>query len=194
MRFLVRLFNAAQFLRRGPGHQPERNGAKPRRNRVEHSQHSWSCRQRSAPGDIALTPGAPNATGEDIVVTDLSTDGSSSPLEDVSLSVAALGPFQPATDTCALGAGPVSFVLPVSGQATTDICAFSVSGLDPSYTYTLTGPSPNDMSVVGEAPLGLGIVDLTIQLSSTTASGARTLFIQNASLDTAAATGVIDVQ
>jgi hypothetical protein len=144
-------------------------------------------------GDIALTPGAPNANGEDIVVTDLSTDGSSSPLEDVSLSVAALGPFQPAADACTLGAGPVSFVLPASGQAITDICVFSVSGLDPSYRYTFSGPSPKDMGVVGAAPLGLGIVDLTIQLSSATASGARTLFIQNASLDTAAATGAIDV-
>jgi len=66
----------------------------------------------SGAGDIALTLGAPNATGRDIVVTDLSTDGSSSPLEDVSLSVAAIGPFQPATDTCTLGGGPVSFVLP----------------------------------------------------------------------------------
>ncbi len=146
-----------------------------------------------AAGDIALTPGAPNANGEDIVVTDLSTDGSSSPLEDVSLSVAVLGPFQPAADACTLGGGPVSFVLPASGQAITDICVFSVSGLDPSYRYTFSGPSPNNMGVVGAAPLGLGIVDLTIQLSSATASGARTLFIQNASLDTAAATGAIDV-
>ena len=66
-----------------------------------------------------------------------------------------------------------------------------MSGLSPSYIYTLTGPSPNDMSVIGEAPLGLGIVGLTMQLSSTTSSGARTLFIQNASLDLAAATGVM---
>jgi len=145
-------------------------------------------------GDIPLTPGAPNATGKDIFVTDLSTDGSSSPPQDVNLSIAALGLFQPATNTCTLGAGPVSFVPPASGQAIADICVFSVSGLDPSYIYTLTGPSPNDMSVIGEAPLGLGIVDLTIQLSNITTSGTRTLFIQNASLDITAATGVLAVQ
>jgi hypothetical protein len=146
------------------------------------------------PGDIPLTPGAPNAKGDDIIVTDLSTNGSTSPLEDVSLSVAALGPFQPATNTCTLGAGPVAFVPPASGQALANLCAFSVSGLSSSYIYTLTGPSPNDISVIGEAPLGLGIVGLTMQLPSTAASGARTLFIQNASLDLAAATGAIDVQ
>jgi hypothetical protein len=145
-------------------------------------------------GDIPLTAGAPNATGKDIIVTDLSTDGSSSPPEDVSLSIVALGPFQPATNTCTLDAGSVSFVPPASGQAIANVCVFSVSGLDPSYIYTITGPSPNDMSVIGEAPLGLGIVGLTMQLSSTTVSGARTLFIRNASLDLTAATGVLNVQ
>jgi hypothetical protein len=148
----------------------------------------------SGPGDIPLTPGAPNAKGDDIVVTDLSTNGSTSPVEDVSLSIAALGPFQPATNTCTLGAGPVTFEPPASGQAVVNLCAFSVSGLSPSYVYTLTGPVPNDISVIGEAPLGLGIVGLTMQLPSTAASGTRTLFIQNASLDLAAATGAIDVQ
>ena len=146
------------------------------------------------PGDIPLTPGAPNVQGEDIIVTDLSTNGSSSPLQDVSLSIAALGPFQPATNTCTLNAGPVTFVPPASGQALANLCVFSVSGLSPSYIYTLTGPSPNDMSVIGEAPLGLGIVGLTMQLSSAVSSGVRTLFIRNASLDLAAATGAIDVQ
>ena len=145
------------------------------------------------PGDIPLTPGAPNAKG-DIIVTDLSTNGSASPLQDVSLSIAALGAFQPATNSCTLGAGPVTFVPPASGQALANLCVLSVSGLSPSFVYTLTGPSPNDISVIGEAPLGLGIVGLTMQLSSTASSGARTLFIRNASLDLAAATGVIDVQ
>ena len=69
-----------------------------------------------------------------------------------------------------------------------------MSGLDPAYIYTLSGPTPNDMSIIGEAPLGLGIVDLTIQLSSSTAGGTRTLFIQNASLDITAATGVLGVE
>lgn len=145
-------------------------------------------------GNIALTPGAPTATGKDIVVTDLSTNGSSLPSEDVSLSVAAIGIFQSATDACSLNGGPVTAVPPASGQSTFSICAFSVAGLAPSYLYSLSGPSPNDMSIVSEAPLGLGIVDLAIQFSSTTVSGVRTLFIQNASLDEAAATGAIDVQ
>ncbi len=148
----------------------------------------------SGPENIPLTPGAPNATANDIIVTDLSTDGSSLPAKDVSLSVVALGPFLPATNTCTLGGSPVIFAVPGSGQITADLCVFSVSGLAPSYSYTLSGPSPNDMLAVGETPLGLGIVQLTIQLSSATAIGARTLFIQNANLDVTAATGAIDVE
>jgi len=145
-------------------------------------------------GRIPLTPGSPAAIGEDIVVTDLSTNGSSLPPEDVSLSVAAIGVFQTVSNNCTLNGGPVTIMLPSSNQATSSICAFSVAGLAPSYVYTLTGPSPNDMSVVSEVPLGLGIVGLTLQLSNATATGARTLFIQNASLDVAAATGALDLQ
>lgn len=145
-------------------------------------------------GNIPLTPGAPAVTSKDIIVTDLSTNGSSLPPEDVSLSVAAIGVFQTATNNCTLNGGPVTIALPTSNQATSSICAFSVAGLAPSYVYTLSGPSPNDMSVVSEVPLGLGIVGLTLQLSNTTVPGARTLFIQNASLDLAAASGALDVQ
>ncbi len=148
----------------------------------------------TAAANIPLTPGAPAATGEDIIVTDLSTNGSSAPSEDVSLSVGAIGVFETSTDNCTLNGGPVTITIPLSNQATSSVCVFSVAGLAPSYIYTLTGPSPNDMSVVGETPLGLGIVGLTFEFSSTTAPGPRTLFIQNASLDLAAATGAIDVE
>jgi hypothetical protein len=110
----------------------------------------------SGAGDVPLTPGAPSATEKDIIVVDLSTAGSPSPAEDVSLSIVALGAFQTSSNTCTLGGGPVKIARPASGQTTADVCAFSVSGLDPSYTYTLSGPSPSDIAVVGEAPLGWG--------------------------------------
>lgn len=148
----------------------------------------------TAPSNLALTPGSPGATGINITVTDLSTNGSSLPLEDVSLTFAAIGPFAPSTNTCTLNAGAVPLTIPTSGQASASICAFSVSGLSPSYLYSISGPAPNDMSIVGEAPLGLGIVDLTLQLGNTTATGARTLFVQDSSLDVASATGAVDVQ
>jgi hypothetical protein len=75
-----------------------------------------------------------------------------------------------------------------------NICAFSVSGLDSSYVYTLTGPSPADVTISATAPLGLGIVQVTLLVPSAAATGARTLFVQNPSLDVTAATGALEVQ
>jgi hypothetical protein len=143
---------------------------------------------------IPLTPSAPSASGENITVVELSTNGSSSPSSDVSLDVVAVGVYQPLTGTCSLNGGPVTLLRPASGTATYNICAFSVSGLDPSLAYTLSGPSPGDVTISGKAPLGLGIVQLTLLVPSTALPGVRTLFIQNANLDTTAGSGAIVMQ
>jgi len=143
---------------------------------------------------IPITPSSPSATGMDIIVVDLSTAGSSEPASDVNLAVIAVGPFVAATNTCTLEGGPVALPRPASGSAAETICAFSVSGLDPSFTYTLTGPNPADVSIVSEQPLGFGIVEITLQVPSTAVAGARTLFIQNPALDLTGATGALVVQ
>ena len=150
--------------------------------------------QASAAEIIPLTPAAPAAGSKNILVVELSTNGSSSPLEDVSLNVAAIGVYQPSTGTCTLGGGPVTLARPAAGTATVDFCVFSVSGLDPSLTYTLSGPSPNDVVIAGKEPLGLGIVHVTLLVPSTALTGARTLFIQNANLDMTAASGALEVR
>jgi hypothetical protein len=148
----------------------------------------------AAPGTILLTPGAPAAVNKDIVVVDLSTNGSSSAPEEANLNVVAVGIFDPATGVCFLGGGSIRITTPASGTATAEICAFSLSGLDPLYLYSLSGPSPSDMPVVAKDALGFGIVHLTFLVPATAARGARTLFIRNANLDVTAATGAIDVQ
>ena len=148
----------------------------------------------ASPTQIPLTPSAPTATNENIVVADLSTAGSSAPASDVNLNLVALGAFDTSTETCSLGGNSVPLVRPASGTATQNICAFSVSGLDPSYVYTLTGPAPADITISATAPLGLGIVQVTLLVPSTAATGARTLFVQSPALDVTAATGALDVQ
>jgi len=148
----------------------------------------------SSGGTIPITPSTPSATGINIVVTDLSTAGSSAPASDVNVNVIAVGPFATATNTCTLAGGPVALLRPATGTATENLCAFSVSGLDPSFVYTLTGPIPADVAIVAEQPLGFGIVQLTLQVPSTAVPGARTLFIQNPALDVTAATGALVVQ
>jgi hypothetical protein len=138
---------------------------------------------------IALTSGAPAATGKDIVVVEPTTAGVSVPGNDVDLNVGALGPFNTAGNACTLGGSAISPVRPASGTATSDICIFSQSGLDTSMTYTVSGPG--DVTVIAKQPAGLGIIHLTLQIPASAAAGARTLFIQN--LDKTAASGVLEV-
>jgi hypothetical protein len=148
----------------------------------------------TTPAQIPLTAADPTAADENIVVADLSTAGSSAPATDVNLNIVAIGTFDTSTDTCTLGASSVPLVRPASGTATENICAFSVSGLDSSYAYTLSGPSPSDVTISPAGPLGLGIVQVTLLVPSTAVTGARTLFVQNPSLDITAATGALEVQ
>jgi len=146
------------------------------------------------PDTIPLTPGAPSATGKDIVVVELSTNGGSGAAGNVSLNVAAIGIYVVATSSCTLGGSPVTILRPLGGTVTADLCVFSVSGLDPSFTYTLSGPSPADIVITTREPLGLGIVHLALQVPATAAAGSRTLFVENPSKDKAAGTGAIEVR
>ncbi len=140
---------------------------------------------------IALSSGAPAAVGKDIVVVDPTTAGVSVPGNDLDLSVAALGPFITATNTCTLGGSAIPLPRSASGTSTADICLFSQSGLDTSMTYTVSGAG--DVAVIAKQPAGLGIIHLTLQIPANAAPGARTLSIQNTNLDKTAASGVLEV-
>jgi hypothetical protein len=148
----------------------------------------------SGAGSIPLTPSAPSSTGNDIIVVDLSTNGGSGAAGNVDLTVAAFGLYTVATSSCTLGASPVVVVRPATGVGTADLCAFSVSGLEPSYIYTVDGPVVPDITVSAQEPLGLGIIHLTLQVPATASAGTRTLFIQDPEGDLAAGTGIIEVQ
>jgi len=156
---------------------------------------NYVIEQEAAAADvISLTQGNPAANGKDILVVEPSTAGSSAPQNDVTLSVAAMGSYSNATGTCSLGAGAITLTRPASGSATADICIFSVSGLDPSFTYTITGPAAPDIAIIAEQPLGLGIVDLTLSIPAAALPGRRSLFIENPNKDKAVASGVLEVQ
>jgi hypothetical protein len=143
---------------------------------------------------IPLTPTAPTASGKNIIVVDPSAAGSPAAQPNVVLTIVAMGLFSVASNTCTLGGAPVVLTRPASGTSVMDICVFSVSGLDPSMTYTITGPSAPDITVVGAQPLGLGIIDLTLSIPSSAVAGTRSLFVQNPNKDKAAATGALVVK
>jgi hypothetical protein len=141
-----------------------------------------------------LTPSSPAANAIDVIVVEPSTAGSLAPATDVVLSIAAMGVYSTSTNTCTLGVFPIVLQRPASGASIVDICAFSVSGLGPSLTYTITGPATPDVTIVGAQPLGLGIVDLTLSVPATALTGLRTLFVVNSNKDKAAASGALEVQ
>lgn len=150
--------------------------------------------ETTTPGIIPLTPTSPSAMDEDIYVVEPSTAGSSAPSGNVTLAIQAMGLFVTSTATCVLGASPIVLQRPASGAATIDICVFSISGLDPSYVFSITGPTTADVIIVAKQPLGLGIVDLTLSVPSTAIAGARSLFVENANKDRAVASAALEVK
>jgi hypothetical protein len=148
----------------------------------------------AGPAPIPLTPGAPTSSGNDIIVVDLSTNGGSGASGNVSLNIAAIGAYSVAMSSCTLAGSPVVIVRPASGTASADLCVFSISGLDPSFTYTISGPATPDITITNREPLGLGILHLTLQVPAKAAPGPRTLFVENPAKDKAAGTGVIEVR
>jgi hypothetical protein len=110
------------------------------------------------------------------------------------LNVAAIGTYVVATSSCTLGDSPATIFRPASGTSTADLCVFSLSGLDPSFTYTLSGPSQADILITTREPLGLGIIHLGLQVPAMAVAGTRTLFVENPSKDKAAGTGAIEVR
>ena len=150
--------------------------------------------QGSGTGAIPLTPSAPASMGNDIVVVELSTNGGSGAAGNVSLNVGAIGAYSVPTSSCVLGGDPVIIQRPASGTGTADLCVFSVSGLSPSFAYTLSEPATPDIFEINREPLGLGILHLTLRVNATALPGPRTLFVENPEGDKAAGTGVIEVR
>jgi hypothetical protein len=151
--------------------------------------------QESGTSDaIPLTPASSTVSGKDISVVEPSTAGSAAPQANVTIAAAAMGIFSTVNNSCTLGAGSLILTRPASGTAIVDICIFSVSGLDPSFNFTVTGPATPDITIIGEQPLGLGIVDLTLSIPAAALPGLRSLFVENPNKDKAVASGVLEVQ
>jgi len=146
------------------------------------------------PDVIPLTAAAPSQTGKDIVVAGLSSNAGLAQSGDPGLDVAAIGTFTRESSSCSLGASPVVIARPANESAEESLCVFSPSGLDSSFRYAVSGPVVPDVIVIGSQEIGLGLIELTLQVPATAATGPRTLFIENPSGDTAAGTGAIEVR
>lgn len=144
-------------------------------------------------GTITLTPAQPTSTGSNVVVVDPTTAAASSPINVDFVGLLSGG------NNCGVQGSPLTVTRPESGSATTSICVHG-TGLDPTFTYSFGGPNspPNssDIGVTASAIAGLfpNMIELDLQLSSTTAPGVRTLFITTLNNDRAVATGMLEVK
>jgi hypothetical protein len=72
------------------------------------------------------------------------------------------------------------------------------TGLDASYTYAFTAPqsAPTDIVVIPSAVTGFlpNTIELDLQISNSTASGVRSLFITDINNNRAVATGFVEIQ
>ncbi len=143
-------------------------------------------------GTISLTASQPVSDGNQIVVTEPTTAAESSPI-NVDFVGYLLGP-----NSCEIQGSPLEVTRPSSGSTVVSICVHG-TGLDPTFTYEFTGPggapAGNDIGVTPSAVTGLlpNMIELDLQISSTTAPGVRSLFITTLNNDRAVATGVLEV-
>lgn len=144
-------------------------------------------------GAISLTASLPVSTGNDIVVTEPTTAAESSPL-----NVDFVG-YLTGGNSCGVQGSPLTVTRPTSGSATVSICVHG-TGLDPTFTYAFSGPGGapggNDIGVTASAVTGLfsNMIELDLQISSSTQPGVRSLFITTPNNDRAVATGLLEVK
>ncbi len=142
---------------------------------------------------ISLTAAQPVSSAENIIVTDPTTAAASSPINIESVGLLTNG------TTCSIQGSPLAISPPASGTETVSICVYG-NGLDPAFSYAFTGPAaaPNssDIGVTASAVTGLlpGMIELNLQVSSTTEPGIRTLVITTLNNDRAVASGILEVK
>lgn len=144
-------------------------------------------------GTISLTSSQPVSAGNDIVVTEPTTAAESAPI-NLDFAGYLIGP-----NSCSIQGSPLHLSRPASGSTIVSICVHG-NGLDPTLTYVFSGPGGapggDDIGVTPIAITGLlpNIIELDLQISSSTLPGVRSLFITTLNNDRAVATGILEVR
>ncbi len=144
-------------------------------------------------GTISLTSSQPVSSENTVIVTDPTTAAESSPI-NVDFAGYLLGP-----NSCEIQGSPLEITRPTSGSTVVSICVHG-TGLDPTFTYAFSGPggapAGDDIGITPSSVSGLlpNMIELDLQVSSTTQPGVRTLFITTLNNDRAVATGILEVK
>jgi Bacterial Ig-like domain (group 2) len=142
-------------------------------------------------GAISLTSAEPSAAPFDLLVPEPTTAAASAPINVDSIGMLTAG-------NCEIAGSPVTITRPASGTITASLC-IAGNGLDPTFLYAFSGPggiSSDDIPVTASAITGLfpNLIELDLQISSSTLPGVRTLLITTLNNDRAAATGMLEVK
>jgi hypothetical protein len=139
---------------------------------------------------IALNSSQPAASGKNIAVVEPTAAAVFAPLDVDFDGLLTNG-------TCEVEGTPLTVTRPSSGSETVSLCIHG-NGLDPTMTYTFTGPgtAPDDIPVTASVITSLfpNTIELDLQISTTTLPGVRTLFITSLNNDRAAASGILEVK
>ncbi len=142
---------------------------------------------------VTLTAVNPDATGHDILVVEPTTAGSLLEHYNMNLIGVVVG------TSCNLQGTGVTLTRPASGVQNIDICVENSNtgpSLSATDTFTISGPSPNDITIVQKQAFGGNgfIIQITLQIGSTSQLGARTLFAENKNREKTALVGGIEVK
>jgi hypothetical protein len=143
---------------------------------------------------ITLDPNNPTASGQDIVVVEPTTAGTTgaSQVNATTIGVVISG-------ACSLRGTPISIPRPASGSLDVRIC---VSGpttgpqLQTNFSYSISGPSPADITISNVRLFGgaSGIIELTLTVPSSAQAGPRTIFVENLQKEKSALVGAVDIK
>jgi hypothetical protein len=139
---------------------------------------------------ISLSSAQPSAAGKDVIVVEPASAGATAS----SINVDFVG-FVTGGNSCSAQGSPLFLTRPASGSATFSLCVHG-NGLDPTFTYEFSGPSPNDIFITTTSLAGLfpNLIQLDVTITSATLPGPRTLFLTMPSNDKAAASGMLEVK
>jgi hypothetical protein len=142
---------------------------------------------------LSLTSAQPTLWSMQFAVTEATTSASGAPI-----NVDFIGALS-SPNNCDIGAAPLTVTRPASGTTAFSICVQG-NGLDPTFSYSFGGPASApggaDVPLTATAVAGLlpNMIELNLEISSSTEPGLRTLLITTLNGDRAAATGMLEIQ
>jgi hypothetical protein len=139
---------------------------------------------------VALTPANPVAGGQDIEVVEPASAGTGSALQ---VNIDSIGPLSQG-GACTLRGAAVTIQRPSSGTLDFDLCLAGPNTLQPTFTYTISGPSPNDIQVLNPRTVQAGVVAVTLRIPSTAQTGPRTIFAENERREKSGFSGGIEIK